>query len=298
MPEASRRDGGGMDSNWVSRAAYVLGGAGGVLMFAAQTKPEDAASSLSEWAKAFGLNELSETISYPSIDAQATTLGAFLVIAAIGLGIWRSRRKSKAANTVTPIPAKAVQDDLPLAKTEPKGLLPAEDRNRLMTALAEIEAFMLEHVMPAIARTNRLQAPLQQDQQAFLRSVNDYNAAVQGVLMRWGALLNRHETNLQIGGVSPPVMVERGLNAIIQRLQKIREMAKTAGDDFPTTRRLFWEPLQSLDMALKFSLDATETCIRNIKEERVKIADTAVMASSPVATFDQMPVDQLVAKQK
>jgi hypothetical protein len=80
-----------------SISKWAAGGTGGLIVAAAQTKPEDAVSNLSGWAKILGSDTLAVVLSAPNADLWATGVGISLLLSAIVLLV--VDRKGTAAST-------------------------------------------------------------------------------------------------------------------------------------------------------------------------------------------------------
>jgi hypothetical protein len=77
----------------LSNTGFLFAGAGTLLIAAAQTKPEDAASNIAGWLRVLGIDQAPMLFSSQSADAWATLLGGVLIVLAIVLFALRKRRK-------------------------------------------------------------------------------------------------------------------------------------------------------------------------------------------------------------
>lgn len=83
---------------WVARLLWLSGGAGTLLVLAAQIPPEQATSNLAAWARVFGLDQIPEWLASAQIDAYATILGALLALTTtvLALSLYSGVRKTRA----------------------------------------------------------------------------------------------------------------------------------------------------------------------------------------------------------
>lgn len=75
----------------VTKGVVIAGGAGTVLIAAAQTKPEDAATNIAGWLKLAGVEDPAGLLNAASADAWVTFGGVFLLLVAAALLYYRGR---------------------------------------------------------------------------------------------------------------------------------------------------------------------------------------------------------------
>src|SRR5258708_14154130 len=73
--------------------AIGVGGVGTLVVAAAQTKPEDAASNIAGWLKWVGVDRIPDALASAQADTWATAVGLLIVfLAAMAWLLWRKRR--------------------------------------------------------------------------------------------------------------------------------------------------------------------------------------------------------------
>lgn len=80
------------------KISYAAGGAGAIMLGAAQTKPEDAISNLAGWLELFGISNVPSYLATTQADNWVTSIGlAFIAFSAL---LWSRRRKLPAEVTL------------------------------------------------------------------------------------------------------------------------------------------------------------------------------------------------------
>jgi len=184
------------DMGGITKAAIIAGGAGTLLIAAAQTKPEDAASNIAAWLNVLGVDQVPDVLARASTDMWATLLGATVVALAVA---WTLGFKSR--------PAVAREPPAPSLEPEPtRPSLADHQKEAGHAALIAMHQFLDDRVDPFVARAGKVAAWTDLvraghiDAMAKLRVLRERILPLAADL---AATERRHKRELEMLGISP-----------------------------------------------------------------------------------------------
>lgn len=158
-----------------TKTSFIAGGTGTVLIFAAQTKPKDAATNIAAWIKALGVDDAPSLLSNANADTWAMALGLVLVLGAIGYWLRRGARLQAAcAPARLQESALGLKNPLPILTGLGEGLAKAPPE----APRAAVEAPLLTQLVARKADMERRREQVSRALTDSAAAINDYRVAI------------------------------------------------------------------------------------------------------------------------